>query len=193
MTTRVSRKLLALLVLVLFFNPVLQAFDIIGGLNFGRRWIDDPDMKDIYGQGYVFQPFLRYNYTNLLAIEVAYEGGYKGDGRIGLFQEESTLSVTGWELSGILYYRINNFVPFIKFGVGFYGYKQDIASEFVRFKVDHHEITYILGGGMNVFLNNSIFLNTEIKYLPLKVKPFDREVDLSGMRVMLGLGFRFAL
>lgn len=193
MKTRVSRRLLSLLALALFFNPVLQAFDIAGGLNFGKRGIDDPNMKGIYGQGYIFQPYIRYNYSNMLAIEAAYEGGYKRDGRIGLFQEESTLSITGWELSGILYCRIRNFVPFIKFGVGYYDYRQDIASEFVRYEVDNHEITYIMGGGINIFLNNSFFLNTEVKYIPLKVKPFDIEVDLSGLRVMLGIGYRFAL
>ena len=192
MTTRISRKLLALLALVLFFNPALQAFDIAAGLNIGKRLIDDPFIRDVYGHGYVFQPFLRYNYTNLLAIEAAYEGGYKRDGRIGLFQEESTLSITGWELSGILYYRIHNFVPFIRFGVGYYDYRQDIVSEFVHFEVDNHKITYIMGGGITIFLNNSFFLNTEVKYIPFKVTPVDIEVDLSGMRFMLGIGYRFA-
>ena len=193
MKTRLSRRLLSLLALALFFSPMLQAFDIAGGLNFGKRWIDDSFMQEVYGHGYVFQPYVRYNYTNLLALEVAYEGGYKRDGRIGLFQEESILNITGWELSGILYYRIQNFVPFIKFGVGYYNYWQDISSEFVRLEVDNHEITYLMGGGLSIFFNNNFLLHTEVKYVPLKVKPFDIEVDLSGIRVMLGIGYRFAL
>jgi hypothetical protein len=36
-----------------------------------------------------------------------------------------------------------------------------------------------------------IFL--EAKYVPLKVKPFDEEVDLSGLRLALGAGYSFRL
>lgn len=194
MNMRVIKIIPALLIWILFFCPVLQALDIVAGLNFGKRWIDDDFMQDVYGHGYIFTPYIRYHYSNIMAIEFAYEGGYKRDGRIGLFQEDSTLSITGWELSGMLYYRIRSFVPYIKFGVGYYTYRQDIASEFVRYQVDHNEITYLMGGGLSFYLlSNNLFLNAEFKHVPLKVKPFDIEVDLSGIRFMVGIGYRFAL
>jgi hypothetical protein len=51
-----------------------------------------------------------------------------------------------------------------------------------------------MGGGLSFFLlSNSLCLNAEFKHVPLKVKPFDIEVDLSGIRFMVGIGYRFAL
>ena len=40
-------------------------------------------------------------------------------------------------------------------------------------------------------MTEGLYLSGEVKYVPLKVKPFDEEVDLGGLRYLLGLGYAF--
>jgi len=66
------------------------------GLNAGYRYLDDPTLGGIYGDGYVFEPYIRYAPSPSLGLELSYEGGYKKSAPIGLFQEDSTLTVDGF-------------------------------------------------------------------------------------------------
>ncbi|GAI56629.1 unnamed protein product, partial [marine sediment metagenome] len=52
---------------------------------------------------------------------------------------------------------------------------------------------YVVGTGLNIYLIKGFFFIAEVKHVPLKVKPFDIEKDLSGLRYLLGLGFEFEL
>jgi hypothetical protein len=166
------------------------------GLNAGYRYLDDPFLGEIYGDGYVFEPYIRYAPSSSFALELAYEGGYKKSAPVGLFQENSTLTVDGFQLSGIVrvpFLRIRNVSTYFKLGIGYYFYKQDIDSEFVRQQVDHHKWTTIIGGGMNIHLFRGLFLTAEVKSIPLRVKPFEINVDLGGIRILFGIGYQFWL
>jgi len=59
------------------------------------------------------------------------------------------------------------------------------------YKVDHKKSTVIIGGGLKFYLIKNLFLAGEVKFVPLKVKPFEEEVDLGGMRYLAGIGFTF--
>ena len=110
------------------------------GLNAGYRYLDDPTLGGIYGDGYVFEPYIRYAPSPSLGLELSYEGGYKKSAPIGLFQEDSTLTVDGFQLSGIVrvpFLRIRNISTYFKLGIGYYFYKQDIDSEFISFDACH--------------------------------------------------------
>jgi len=166
------------------------------GLNAGYRYLDDPTLGEIYGDGYVFEPYVRFAPSPSLGLELSYEGGYKKSAPIGLFQENSTLTVDGLQLSGIVrvpFLRIRNVSTYFKLGIGYYFYKQDIDSEFVRRQVDHHKWTTIIGGGMNIHLFRGLFLTAEVKSVPLRVKPFGINVDLGGIRILFGIGYQFWL
>lgn len=166
------------------------------GLNAGFRKLKDATLGEIYGDGYVYEPYVRYSFANSLALELSYEGGYKRNGPVGVFQENSTLSVTGLQLSGILrvpILRIRRVSTYFKVGLAYYFYKQDIDSEFVRRQVDHRQWTTVIGGGMNLYLFRGLFLTAEVKSIPLRVKPFEINVDLGGMRFLFGIGYQFWL
>lgn len=166
------------------------------GLNAGYRYLDDPTLGEIYGDGYVYEPYIRYSLSYSFGLELSYEGGYKKSAPIGLFEENSTLSVSGLQLSGIVqvpFLRIRNVSTYFKLGIGYYFYKQDIDSEFIRRQVDHNKWTTVIGGGMNIHLFRGLFLTAEVKSIPLRVKPFEINVDLGGIRILFGIGYQFWL
>lgn len=166
------------------------------GLNGGYRYLNDPHLGEIYGDGYVFEPYIRYALPRLATLELAYEGGYKKSAPVGLFQEDSTLSVSGFQLSVVVpvpIFRIRSMSTYFKIGLAYYFYKQDIDSEFVRQKVDHNKWTTVIGVGMSLHLFRGLFLTAEYKSIPMKVRPFDIDVDLGGSRIIVGIGYRFWL
>ncbi len=188
---RTCTKLLLVLFLSVIAVQTAQATQISLGLNYGFRHIEDGVIQATYGNGTVFVPYLRVTPFRSVGIEVAYEGGYKKSGTVGIYEENSTLSVTGWEFSGILYLPIRPLVGYIKFGMAYYSYKQDIESDFIRMPVDHKKWTNVFGIGATLMLFKGLFLSAEVKAVPLRVMPFDREVDLSGIRVVGGIGYSF--
>lgn len=183
------KKILALSFLFSLFVQAGQAVEIGAGVKFGYRTLKNPSFQDIYGGGYVINPFIMFSPFNLLNVEFSYEGGYKRAGKVGIFQEESILKINGWEMSGLIRPRIGKIRPYLKLGIGYYFYKQDIESEFVRLKVDHHKMAFISGAGVNITFFNGAFLGVEVKYVSIKVRPYDINVDLSGIRYLVSLGF----
>ncbi len=184
---------LGALLLVFFMAVTGLATEINLGANLGYRQLKDPKLGEIYGDGFVYDLLARYFPVERYGIELSYEGGYKRDALIGLYQENSTLTVGGIQLAGVFRYPVGKFAPYFKFGAGYFAYKQNIESEFVRLKVDHHKWTTVVGLGATVDVFAGLFLTAEVKYVPLKVQPFDIPVDLGGMRYLGGLGFRLPL
>lgn len=188
-----SKKYILIFLICFFFLRAGWATEITAGINFGYRQLDDPGLKEIYGNGYVYSPYLKFTPFKIFSLQASYEGGYKKDSKVGIYNEDSNLEIYGFEISGILHYRIQWFAPYFKFGYGYYSYKQDITSDYVRLKVDHHSSTVSLGAGINIYLYKGLFLSSEIKYVPMKVSPFDIQVDLGGLRYLFGVGFEFGL
>jgi hypothetical protein len=191
MMRRTCTKLLFFLLLAVIVVPAAQATQISLGLNYGFRHIEDGVIQTTYGNGSVFIPYLRFTPFRNVGVEVAYEGGYRKSGTVGFYEENSILSVTGWEFSGILYLPIRPLVGYIKFGMAYYSYGQDIESDFIRMPVDHKKWTNVFGIGASLMLFKGLYLSAEVKTVPLRVMPFDREVDLSGIRVVGGIGYSF--
>jgi hypothetical protein len=161
------------------------------GLNYGLRQVKDEIMKETYGDGYVYVPYLRLIPFRSIGFEVAYEGGYKKSGTVGLYDEDSTLSITGLEFSGILFLPFRPLVAYIKFGMGYYTYKQDIESNFTRLTVDHSKWTSFIAGGINLSVFDGLYISAEVKSVPLVVRPYNTEVNLGGLRFLAGIGYSF--
>jgi hypothetical protein len=181
------------LLLVFFVAGTSHAAEINLGANLGFRQLKDANLNSIYGNGFVYNLFVRYFPLEKYGIEFSYEGGYKKNALIGLYQEHSTLSVKEVQLAGVFRYPVWRLNPYFKFGVGYFSYQQDIESEFVLFKVNHNKWTTVVGGGVTYTLFGGLFLSAEANYVPLEVQPFDIPVDLGGMRYLFGLGFHLPL
>lgn len=187
------KKLISFLFLMFFTLNISFALNLDFGFHFGNRQFKGSVIKDTYGGAVIYTPFVKVSLLKWLGISASYETGYKGSGDVGLYNEESVLKIDGINAAITAQYRLKLVEPFIKFGFGRYAYKQKINSEYVRHQVDHAKITAIFGAGINIYLFKSFFITSEFKYVPLKVKPFDQEVDLSGMLFMVGLGYQLDL
>jgi len=187
-----KRATLAVL-LILGLVASVYSFEIGLGFQFGLRTVADAKIKDVYGNGMAYFPSLRLGIWKGLELGWGYEGGYIRDDEIGLYQEKTTLEVTGFEGFAGYGYRLNILEPYVRLGCGYYAYKQTIESEFIPFQVDHKKFSPTLAAGLRVYPIAGAYLSLEVKYVPLKVKPIDQEVDLGGWRLALGAGYSFHL
>jgi opacity protein-like surface antigen len=165
-----------------------SAFHFEAGGFYGTRQVVDSDIKNVYGNGSVYFPFLAVTWKGLM-LGAGYEGGYSKSGKIGLYQDSTTLKVDGFEVFVGYAFRIKFLAPYLRVGYGSYSYKQTIDSPYLSdFKVDGTKSTVTGSAGIKFFPIKNLFLAIEARYVPLKVKPLDEEVDLSGLRFEAGIG-----
>jgi opacity protein-like surface antigen len=184
------KKIIITTVLLGLLAIGLQAINLDVGLMYGSRSVKDPTIREVYGNGSVYFPYLAVNFWRGLALGLGYEGGYDRDGRIGLYQEPTTLKVAGMEFFTAYIFTVKKFSPYFKLGLASFSYEQSVNGEV---KFDKKKSALTLAGGARFYPVKSLFLAAEIKYVPLKVKPLTEEVDLSGMRFAVGIGYTFAL
>jgi len=183
------KKLLILSILLLAFVS-LPALDLDLGLQLGLRTASGA-IQDTYGSGMVFFPSLKLNVWKGLGIGLGYELGYKKEAKLGIYEENSTLKVGGFEAFAAYEFTKGNLAPYARLGIGSYAYSQDIESPIAK-DVDDNKVAVSIGAGVK-YLLNKLFLSAELKYVLLKVKPLDVEVDLSGLRLLAGIGYRFGI
>jgi opacity protein-like surface antigen len=185
----------AILAVILVLGLAAAGFALELGLNFqyGARTVADSKIKDVYGNGTAYFPSIRLVEWKGLEVGAGYEAGYKRNGVIGLYQEKTTLRITGYEVFAGYGYRLKIMEPYLRLGCGWYAYKQTIESESMPVKIEHKKSGLTLAAGARVYPLARIHLSLEAKYVALKVKPIDQEVDLSGWRLTLGLGYSFCL
>jgi hypothetical protein len=169
-----------------------SAFTIQAGAFYGLRKVNDAKIKAAYKDGEVYVPYVEFQAWKGLTVSIGYEGGYGGTALLGPYNSSAELSVTGMEFLVGYECRIGHFAFFAKTGYGLYFYKQTVQDEHVKdFPVDDSQSTIVLKGGLKLYPWKHLFLAFEVKYVPLNVKPYDYDVDLGGMRYLLGLGASF--
>lgn len=162
------------------------------GLSGGYRTIKDATLKSVYGNGFVYAPYLSLAVSPSLRIGAEYEAGYAKDAKIGIFQDPSTLDVRGFHVFVQYGERIGRIQPYLKVGAGIFSYKLDIQTPTLSAnRVDSTDISFFVGAGLHARLNRLLFLAAELKYVALWADPFDDQVDLGGLRALLGIGLVF--
>jgi opacity protein-like surface antigen len=188
------KKTIIIIVFLILFLTVKYAIDLDVGIFYGPRTVNDSDIKNVYGNGTVYFPYLVVNIGKGITIGGGYEGGYSKVSEIGLYNESSMLKVTGIEFFIGYQLNIKNISPYIKIGYGAFSYKQTVENPYVEeYKVDHKKTTMTIGGGFKFYPIKHLFFGGEIKFVPLIVKPYEEEVDLGGIRYLGCIGFTFNL
>ena len=163
----------------------------IGALG-GTRTVNNADIKTVYGNGMVYYPYLAVHAWKGLFVGAGYEGGYSRKGTIGIYEEPTTLRVLGLEGFVGFELKFGTVSPFIKVGYARYSYRQTIDSPFIGDRAAKgNKMTPTIGGGLKLSLSGALFVAGEVRFVPLKVTPFEDEVDLGGMRYTAGLGLIF--
>jgi len=186
MARGVGGCLLAALLLAGNARPLTVEAGLLGAC----RTVQSPRIRDVYGNGFVAAPFLAARVLGGLSLAVGYEFGYARSGTIGLYQESTDLSVHGWE--AFLRWDVTGrrWTPYLKAGIAGFRYEQTIASAVpLSSRARGRKTTLLFGAGARIRLGERLFGLLEAHYIPLKVKPFEVEVDLGGWRFGLGLGF----
>ena len=187
---RRAATLAFLLVIASASAEALVRFEV-GGL-IGTRTVNSALIRDVYGTGTFLYPYVTIHPWRGLFIGAGYEGGSTRSGKIGIYSEATTLRISGFEIFAGYEIPVGMIVPFLKAGYASYSYKQFIDSEFVEpNQVDASKGTFVLGGGLKAFMSGAFYLSGEIRLVPLKVQPFDTEVDLGGLRYAAGIGVKF--
>jgi hypothetical protein len=160
------------------------------GIFYGLRTVNNSEIRKVYGNGTVSTPYLAVKVWKGITLGVDYEGGYSKEGKIGLYQESSKLQLTGFDFFAGYEWQVGRISPYLKIGYGSFSYKQEIESLSVReFKVDHKKGALAVAGGIKFYALKKGFLAGEVKYVPLKVRPFEEKVDLGGFRLLIGAGY----
>ena len=181
-------------VLMLAMLASTAAAQVEFGVRGGQLSIFDDTIKEVYGNGWIVHPFLRITSVRTpLAVEFSYEGGYSQDAPIGLYDEMSTLKLHGFEVSGYVWYRFGMVAPYLKLGMGYYFYRQDIDSEFVDRVAQGSEQRLLFAAGLDIDLTKDLYLTGEFKVVPWLVTPYGIDIQLGGMRYLVGIGYRFSV
>jgi opacity protein-like surface antigen len=160
------------------------------GLGIGPQHINDPKIRSTYGQQAVFRPSVEAAFGRHLSAGLAYEFGYRRDGRIGIDLLPTSLSMSGINLALGYEIPIGSAALYGRAGYGLYFYKQTIDGSFlVGHEVDRSQSTIVAGVGVRIRAGRSFFLSGEAEVVPLKVRPYDVTVDLGGFRLFFGAGF----
>jgi len=180
----------SLLVLAAAAYPV--DLSINAGLLFGLRMASNSDISDVYGSGLVLFPQVSVNFMKFVTVGVGYEMGFPQTGKIGTFEEDATLKLSGIEIFAGVQYPLKMLTPYLAVGVGFYSYNQTVDSPYAL-EVDDSQMGLRVAGGVKFYPLGNVFVALEAKFVALTVKPYDDDVNLGGLRFCLGVGYTFKL
>lgn len=180
--------------LLILMTAGVAAAQVEFGLRGGQLSLFDETIREVYGNGLIFVPFLRITSSKTpVAVEFSYEGGYNQSAPIGLYDEVSTLKLYGLEVSAYVWHRFGFAAPYLKLGLSYCFYRQDIDSEYVDKKVQGSEQRLLLAAGLDIDLPKGLYLTGEVKLVPWLVAPYGIDIELGGMRYMVGIGYRFQI
>lgn len=187
---KVLKCFLITIFFLIIFTSSATAFNFELYCLYGIQTVNNNDIKNIYGNGRIYSPCVWLDLWKGISMGAGYEGGYSKDGHIGIYEEPTNLKMNGIDFFVGYQIKSKHFSIFVKGGYGIYYYKQYVDNPELPFKVDSKKGTFILGGGLKLFPINNLFVIAEVKYVPLKVRPFEDEIDLGGIRALGGLGLR---
>ncbi len=186
------KRLLLIVIAVMFVVSYSFAAVLNSGISLGLGTVSDSDLSKVYGSGFVINPYLGVEISDVFFIGLGYESGYKKEGDVGIYKENATLKISGFQLFAEYRIKVKKFAPFLKLGYGSYTVKNSFKMESLKkYAFSKRSSGVILGGGLRLPLSDSFSFTGELDYLILKVKPFDRNVNIGGIRVLVGLTINF--
>lgn len=158
----------------------------------GPQKINDPKIRAVYGETETVLPYLELVIVRGLTVGAGYEFGYDRTGRIGPYDYPTSLRMAGWNAFLGYEIRLESLALFARAGLGIYEYTQTIDNPYVTdMPVNARKTGGVFAAGLKYYPLDVFFIGFEARYVFLKVKPYDSEVDLGGWRFAGGAGFAF--
>lgn len=181
----------AALLIILGAPLAAPAMTLHFGVHLGAQTINEAKVKEAYGNGFIHVPYLQVFVAGNVFLGLSYEGGYEKGALLGVYADQATLTMRGLDLTLGYEIRSKAAAGYLKAGYGLYAYRQTIpTTPFAAARpVDHRRSTAVAAAGVKVYPQKFFYLAAEVKFVPLKVKPYDVAVDLGGWRFLGGLGF----
>lgn len=165
------------------------------GVQVGMYMPNDSEIKDAYGSGIGFFPTISFG-LGRFSIGAGYDMVYNQKGQVGLFNDDSTMKINGFEAFIAYRFGKKKISPYLKAGMGYYSYKQTFELDALsEHQVDDSQAGWLAAAGILYYPTKSkrLFFSGEIKYLGLNVTSGDVSVDLSGIRFSLGAALSLKL
>ena len=180
-------------ILLLAGAPIFaSALTIRAGLAYGPRGIADSRIDSTYHPGAGFYPQLEIGIGGGLVVGIGFETSAAMAGTLGLYKSPALFRLSGLDVYARYELRMKSFAAYIQGGYGLYFYKQTVDYPYVQdLPVDGSASTVQLAAGLKYYPWKFLFLSAGAKFVPLRVKPYDQSVDLSGWRFLAGLGAAF--
>lgn len=160
------------------------------GVWYGPQRINDPKIRAVYGESGTTLPYFELEIRRGWTIGAGYEFGYDRTGIIGPYEYPTSLRMAGWNALLGYEFRVRSVALFGQAGFGLYSYKQTIDNPSVTdMPVDAKKAGGVFSAGLKFYVVREFYLGLEARYVLLKVKPYDSEVDLGGWRFAVGAGF----
>jgi len=190
------KKITMTLVLLALTAAGVQAAALRLGLYYGPQTINEAKIDSAYleGRKSVFSPCFEAEIWKGLTIGAGTEFGYDRRGRLGPEQSPATLGMSGWNVFLGYEIHLKQVGIFVHGGYVRASYRQTIDNpELSAFPVDQKKNSFFGSAGLKLYPLRFLYLSLKCTYVPLKVKPYDIEVDLGGFRFQGGLGFSLNL
>jgi len=151
-----------------YFNPSEQAF------------------KDIYGGGVMYGAEISIGVWK--ALDLWFGGSYfSKKGELTFTKEETKLELL--PIGGGVKYRIlsGNFVLYVRLGLNYYQYKESNPIG----EVSEGGLGFVGQIGSYVTIVGGLVFDLYVDYTYCKIKPVDFEINIGGIAVGAGVGYRF--
>jgi hypothetical protein len=146
----------------------------------------DSAYSDIYGNGVVFGGELRVGGKKLAGW---LEGSYRArTGRLSYTKEETEVSILAGE-GGVLYrFMTGSISPYLGAGFGFYIFDEDNVA---IGEAKQSKAGFCGFAGISMIVGGSFVLDARVKFSSCAMKPADFDINVGGITLGIGAGFRF--
>lgn len=143
--------------------------------------------KDIYGSGVVFGAEIGWEVWKSLVV---WFGGsyYSRTGELTLTEEETKLTIIPLEVGATYYLTVTGGLDlYAGTGLSFNIFTEENPIG----KASKNGLGYVLRTGLLLELSRGLFLDGILNYSYCKMRPANVDVNIGGLAVGIGLGFRF--
>jgi opacity protein-like surface antigen len=146
----------------------------------------DSAFKDIYGNGAVFGGELRLGRKRIVGW---LEGSFRQrTGKFSFTGEETKVKVIGIEAGALYRIMPGNISPYAGAGIGYYMFNENNEP---LGAAKQSKIGFCGAAGVSMIVAGSFVLDARVKFSTCAMKPADFDINVGGITLGIGAGFRF--